>query len=138
MTGRPDDDDYQRDVDQVLKGIDFDDLGPEEVDDFDRSVAEAAAKAKAKRANGASGQETHQGAQPQSPTPQLEIFDVGDEDGNIPPREWLLGTTFCRRNLSGLISAGAGGKTTVRILQAALRSHPAEASPANMCSSAAA
>jgi hypothetical protein len=52
------------------------------------------------------------------PTPQLEIFDVGDEDGNIPPREWLLGTTFCRSYLSGLISAGAGGKTTVRILQA--------------------
>jgi hypothetical protein len=55
---------------------------------------------------------------PQSPTPQLEIFDVGDEDGNIPPRQWLLGTTFCRRNLSGLISAGAAGKTTVRIVQA--------------------
>lgn len=49
--------------------------------------------------------------------PQLELFDVGDEDGKIEPREWLLGTTFCRRNLSGLISAGAGGKTTVRILQ---------------------
>jgi RecA-family ATPase len=50
--------------------------------------------------------------------PRLELFDVGDEDGNIPPREWLLGTTYCRGNLSGLISAGAGGKTTVRILQA--------------------
>ncbi len=46
------------------------------------------------------------------------MFDVGDEDGNISPREWLLGTTYCRGNLSGLISAGAGGKTTVRILQA--------------------
>jgi hypothetical protein len=52
------------------------------------------------------------------PPPRLELFDVGDEDGNIPPRQWLLGTTFCRGNLSGLISAGAGGKTTVRILQA--------------------
>jgi RecA-family ATPase len=52
------------------------------------------------------------------PTPRLELFDVGDEDGNISPREWLLGTTYCRGNLSGLISAGAGGKTTVRILQA--------------------
>jgi RecA-family ATPase len=51
-------------------------------------------------------------------TPRLELFDVGDEDGNISPREWLLGTTYCRGNLSGLISAGAGGKTTVRILQA--------------------
>jgi hypothetical protein len=55
--------------------------------------------------------------EPQSPTTQLEVFDVGDEDGKIPPRQWLLGTTFCRGNLSGLISAGAGGKTTVRIVQ---------------------
>jgi hypothetical protein len=117
MTGRPEDDAYLRDRERVLKGIDFDDLGPEEVDAFDKSVAETAAKEKAKRANGAAGQETHQGAQPQSPTPQLEFFDVGDEDGNIPPRHWLLGTTFCRGNLSGLISAGAGGKTTVRIAQ---------------------
>ena len=53
-----------------------------------------------------------------APTPRLELFDVGDEDGNIPPRQWLLGATFCRGNLSGLISAGAAGKTTVRILQA--------------------
>jgi RecA-family ATPase len=56
--------------------------------------------------------------EPKAPTPQLEVFDVGDEDGNISPRQWLLGATFCRRNLSGLISAGAAGKTTVRILQA--------------------
>ena len=51
-------------------------------------------------------------------SPQLQVFDVGDEDGNIPPRPWLLGAVWCRGNLSGLISAGAGGKTTVRILQA--------------------
>ena len=55
--------------------------------------------------------------EPKAPTPRLELFDVGDEDGNIPPREWLLGATYCRGNLSGLISAGAGGKTTVRIAQ---------------------
>ena len=54
----------------------------------------------------------------QDDEPQLEVFDVGDEDGNIPPREWLLGTTFCRCNLSGLVSAGGAGKTTVRVLQA--------------------
>jgi hypothetical protein len=24
------------------------------------------------------------------PTPQLEVFDVGDEDGNIPPRNGSL------------------------------------------------
>ena len=50
--------------------------------------------------------------------PELEIFDAGDEDGNIPPREWLLGAIWCRCFLSGLVSAGAGGKTTLRILQA--------------------
>ena len=50
--------------------------------------------------------------------PTLTIFDVGDEDGNIAPRQWLLGTVFCRGTLSGLISAGAAGKTTFRILQA--------------------
>lgn len=50
--------------------------------------------------------------------PRLQMFDVGDEDGKIEPRQWLLGTVWCRDNLSGLISAGAGGKTTVRILQA--------------------
>ena len=48
---------------------------------------------------------------------ELEIFDAGDEDGKIPPRQWLLGTVFCRGTLSGLISAGAAGKTTFRILQ---------------------
>ena len=54
---------------------------------------------------------------PTSNRRQLETFDVGNEDGNIPPRQWLLGTTYCRGYLSGLISAGAGGKTTIRILQ---------------------
>ena len=48
----------------------------------------------------------------------LQIFDVGDEDGKIAPRQWLLGTVFCRGTLSGLISQGAAGKTTYRILQA--------------------
>jgi AAA domain len=47
----------------------------------------------------------------------LQIFDVGDEDGKISPRQWLLGSVFCRGTLSGLISQGAAGKTTFRILQ---------------------
>jgi AAA domain len=50
--------------------------------------------------------------------PELELFDAGDEDGNLSPRQWLLGTAFCRTYLSGLVSAGAAGKTTFRILQA--------------------
>jgi hypothetical protein len=50
--------------------------------------------------------------------PEIDVFDVGDEDGDIPPRAWLLGNTFCRRYLSSLIAAGGAGKTTLRILQA--------------------
>jgi hypothetical protein len=52
------------------------------------------------------------------PPPALDIFDVGDEDGILPPRGWLLGNSFCRKVLSGLIAAGGSGKTTVRIAQA--------------------
>ena len=35
----------------------------------------------------------------------------------IPSRQWLLGTTFCRRFLSGLIGEGGAGKTAVRVVQ---------------------
>jgi hypothetical protein len=48
----------------------------------------------------------------------LEILDVGDDDGAIPPRAWLLGNAFCRRFVSSLTSSGGGGKTTIRIAQA--------------------
>ena len=52
------------------------------------------------------------------PVAVLDIFDAGDEKGDIEPRQWLLGTTFCRGYLSGLTSGGGSGKTTIRILQA--------------------
>jgi hypothetical protein len=42
---------------------------------------------------------------PQPLTPQLEYFDVGNEEGKIPPREWLLGTTFSAK-LIGVIEDG--------------------------------
>jgi hypothetical protein len=48
----------------------------------------------------------------------IAVFDVGAEDGKIPPREWLLGWTFCRKVLSALIGTGGFGKTSMRILQA--------------------
>lgn len=51
-------------------------------------------------------------------TTEIDVFDVGDEDGDIPPRGWLLGNAFCRKILSGLIAAGGVGKTTYRIAQA--------------------
>lgn len=50
--------------------------------------------------------------------PPLDVVLVGNLVKKPPPRQWLLGTVFCRGILSGVISAGAGGKTTFRILQA--------------------
>jgi hypothetical protein len=49
---------------------------------------------------------------------KLTVYDAGDIDPkNIPPRGWLLGVTFCRKFISGLIGAGTAGKTTVRYAQ---------------------
>jgi hypothetical protein len=36
---------------------------------------------------------------------------------DIPPRGWLLGTSFCRKFISGLIGPGSVGKTAVRSAQ---------------------
>ena len=47
----------------------------------------------------------------------LDIWDGGTDDYDIPPRGWLLGTTFCRRFLSSLIADGGTGKTALRIAQ---------------------
>ena len=48
----------------------------------------------------------------------LGEWDAGEDDDAIPPREWLLGTTFCRGLLSSLQGAGATGKTALVIAQA--------------------
>jgi hypothetical protein len=42
---------------------------------------------------------------------------AGSDTSPIPPRQWLLGTFFCRGFLSGLTGPGAAGKTAVRLLQ---------------------
>ena len=47
----------------------------------------------------------------------LDIWDAGDDDYIIPPREWLLGNTFCKKFLSSLIADGGVGKTALRIAQ---------------------
>jgi hypothetical protein len=47
-------------------------------------------------------------------------LDAGAEmpdSTNVPPREWLLGTVFCRAFLSSLIAGGATGKTALRLAQ---------------------
>ena len=50
-------------------------------------------------------------------TPRFEVFSAGMiVPSKIPPRQWLLGTTFCRRFLSGLIGEGGAGKTAVRVV----------------------
>jgi hypothetical protein len=51
--------------------------------------------------------------------PEIKLFDAADILGEvIPPREWLLGTTFCKQFTSSLIGTGGVGKTAVRIVQA--------------------
>ncbi|HEY1259917.1 MAG TPA: AAA family ATPase [Stellaceae bacterium] len=47
----------------------------------------------------------------------LGEWDAGEDDGPIPPRRWLLGNSFCRRFLSGVLADGAVGKTALRITQ---------------------
>ncbi len=47
----------------------------------------------------------------------LGIWDAGDDDYEIEPREWLLGNTLCKRFLSSLIADGGVGKTALRIAQ---------------------
>jgi hypothetical protein len=48
----------------------------------------------------------------------LQVHDAGDIDvTKIPPRGWLLGVTFCRKFISGLIGEGGVGKTAIRCVQ---------------------
>jgi hypothetical protein len=46
-----------------------------------------------------------------------DVLDMGEDMDELPPREWLLGTAFCRGFLSGLTGVGAVGKSAVRYLQ---------------------
>ena len=48
----------------------------------------------------------------------IKVHDAGDIDvTTIAPRGWLLGVTFCRKFISGLIAEGGGGKTAIRCAQ---------------------
>jgi AAA domain-containing protein len=49
-------------------------------------------------------------------TMPLEIY--GKLSNTIPPRHWVLGTTWCRKFPSGLFAPGGVGKTSLRIAQA--------------------
>jgi hypothetical protein len=55
----------------------------------------------------------------QEPIDSPDVWDAIDVlDEHIPPREWMLGTVFCKGFTSSLVGAGAIGKTAVRIVQA--------------------
>ena len=53
-----------------------------------------------------------------APRRSSEPLDIGDDVDPIPPRGWLLGNSFCRGFISGLVAQGGKGKTAVRLLQA--------------------
>ncbi len=54
------------------------------------------------------------------PLAALGIWNAGTDDySTVPPREWLLGTTFCRGFLSQILADGGIGKTSLRITQIA-------------------
>lgn len=52
----------------------------------------------------------------------VQVWGVWDASSivpaSIPPRGWLLGTSFCRRFLSSLVADGGVGKSSLRIAQA--------------------
>jgi hypothetical protein len=52
------------------------------------------------------------------PIAALGIWNAGTDDySTIPPREWLLGTTYCKGFLSQIIADGGVGKTALRMAQ---------------------
>jgi hypothetical protein len=52
------------------------------------------------------------------PPPQIKWYNAGNIIAeHLPPREWILGSTFARGFLSGLIGAGGAGKSAIRCLQ---------------------
>jgi hypothetical protein len=57
-------------------------------------------------------------ARPNGHAAPSAIIDAGDDDREIPPRGWLLGNTFCRGFISGLLAQGGAGKTALRVAQA--------------------
>jgi hypothetical protein len=55
--------------------------------------------------------------EPLAPEGQPKVRWFGDDPTAPKPRQWLLGTNFCRGFLSGLTGAGATGKSAIRLLQ---------------------
>jgi len=53
----------------------------------------------------------------------LGEWDAGEDERPIPPRRWLLGNSFCRRFLSGVLGDGAVGKNRAADRAIALPCH---------------
>ena len=82
--------------------------------------ATPSAMARRKGGNGAGGAEAGEleaGELSEWDAGELGEWDAGDDDFNVPPRGWLLGTAFCRGFLSSLLGDGGVGKTSVRLAQ---------------------
>lgn len=47
----------------------------------------------------------------------INEWNAGAEPSDIPPRQWLLGTEFCRQYISSIVAAGGTGKSALRLLQ---------------------
>jgi hypothetical protein len=78
-----------------------------------RAAADAAWTCRSTSSNGASLAENWL-----ADVPHVVVHNAGDIVPTlIPPRGWLLGTSFCRKFLSGLIAEGGGAKTTIRYVQ---------------------
>ena len=51
-------------------------------------------------------------------TSGLAVWNAGQDIAVPPPRQWLLGNSFCRNIVSSVLGTGGVGKTALRILQA--------------------
>jgi AAA domain/DnaB-like helicase N terminal domain len=51
--------------------------------------------------------------------PEIKAWDAGDDPDpkELPPREWMMATQFCKQFISGVIGPGGVGKTSLRVLQ---------------------
>src|SRR4051812_46253101 len=69
-------------------------------------------------ANGAVRPTASANEQGHQPLARLDEWDAGDDIAPPTPREWLMGTVFCRRFVSSLLGDGGVGKSALRVAQA--------------------
>jgi AAA domain len=109
-TIEPEQDDFPAD-----DGGDWDE-GEDEEDDDDVTVAPPRSKRRGIQIGPGPSEDEEE--DPSHPVLREKCVGDWDPDKLPPPREKLLGDTFCKEFVSGVISPGGIGKTTLRILQA--------------------